>query len=90
MKYNSVLAEFFGTLAFVLSIFFSGGSPIIIGVALVIVLYLSGKSNPGHVNPAISVAMYVKGDISFEEMVHYITAQMLGGISSVYIYRLFF
>ena len=86
MNYNNLIAEFLGTLLLVLSVFVSGGNAAFIGFTLAVIIFFSGK-NPGHVNPAITVAMYYKGKLSLMELVTFITAQVLGGISSVLLFR---
>jgi len=87
MKYNNLIAEFLGTLLLLLSVFASGGNALFIGLSLALIIYFSGPSNPGHVNPAISVAMYMKGKLSLQEMVAFVVAQVLGGVSSIYLFR---
>ena len=85
-NYNNVMAEFLGTLLLVLSVFASGGNAAFIGLTLAVIIFFSGK-NPGHVNPAISLAMYFKKKINFTELLAFIGAQFLGGVTSVYLYK---
>jgi len=87
MKTNNLIAEYLGALLLVLSIFASGGNPLFVGLTLALVIFISGPTNPGHVNPAVSIAMYLKNKLSFNEMLAFIIAQVLGGISSVYLFR---
>jgi aquaporin Z len=87
MNYNNIIAEYFGTLLLVLSIFASGGNALFIGLTLSAILYVSGKNNPGNINPAVSLGMYFKGKLSLQELIGFIVAQLLGGISSVYIFK---
>ncbi len=85
----SVIAEFLGTLLLVLSVLASGGNAFVIGATLAVIVLLTGKISGGQVNPGISAAMYMKGSLSFSELIVYVTAQVLGGISSLYVYRAF-
>jgi glycerol uptake facilitator-like aquaporin len=87
VKTNSLLSEFLGTLLLVLSILASGGNAWFIGLTLAIVVLLAGKTSGGHVNPAVSVAMYFKGRLSMDELVGYVVSQLLGGITSVYLFK---
>lgn len=85
----ALASEFFGTFLLVLSVFASGGNPWVIGATLALIVVLIGKRSGAHVNPAISTAMYVKGSLSFNEYLAYVAAQVLGGVASLYAYRVF-
>ena len=82
------LAEYLGAFFFILAVFSSGGNPLIIGGALAIVVFLIGNISGSHVNPAISFAMFLKNDISFTKLIGYVIAQLLGGASAYYTYRM--
>jgi len=82
------LAEYLGAFFFILAIFSSGGNPLIIGGALALVIYLVGGISGGHVNPAVSVAMFMNNDISVTKLLGYIVAQCLGGASAYYTFRM--
>jgi glycerol uptake facilitator-like aquaporin len=82
------LAEYLGAFFFILAIFSSGGNPLIIGGALAIVIFLIGSISGGHVNPAVSLSMFLHNDISLNKLVGYIIAQCLGGASAYYTYRM--
>lgn len=82
------LAEYLGTFFFILAIFSSGGNPLIIGGALALVIFLIGSISGGHVNPAVSVSMFLNNSISMNKLLGYIVAQLLGGASAYYTYRM--
>jgi len=84
----SYLAEYVGTLFFILAIFASGGNPLIIGGALALAIFLIADHSGGHVNPAVSLAMYMNGSLKGVNLALYIVAQLLGGVSAFYLYRL--
>ena len=86
INYNNIVAEFLGTVLLVLSVFASGGNPAFIGFTLAIIIYFGGK-NPGHVNPAITLAMYFKKKINSTEFGAFISAQLLGALTSLYLYN---
>jgi len=85
----TLAAEFLGTFLLVLSVFASGGNAYVVGATLAVIIILTGKVSGGHVNPAISMAMYVKGAISFKELLGYVVSQLAGGVASLYAYRVF-
>jgi aquaporin Z len=82
------LAEYLGAFFFILAIFSSGGNPFIIGGALALVIFLIGSISGGHVNPAVSFAMLLKNDISVNKFIGYVIAQLLGGASAYYTFRM--
>jgi len=82
MLYKSVFAEYIGTLLFLLVVLI-GGKPILIAGGLLIVLLLIGSISGGHVNPAISTIMFVKGDLNLEKYILYVIAQILGGLTAL-------
>lgn len=46
--------------------------------AVMIAAYISGNISPAHLNPAVSLAFAVKGDITWATFIGYVGAQMLG------------
>ncbi len=84
----SYVAEFVGTFFFILSIFASGGNPLVIGAALALVIFLIANVSGGHVNPAVSVAMYMNGALKPSDLFSYVFSQLLGGVSAYYAYKM--
>ncbi len=80
MKTIALIAELIGTFALVLSIFVSGGSAVVIGLTLAAIVFLIGGISGGHVNPAVSAAMYYNGSLTGTELFAYMVMQILGGI----------
>jgi aquaporin Z len=81
-----LVAEFFGTFILLMSIFITGNAFVIGGTLALIVLLLGGISG-AHVNPAVSVAMLLKGAISTTEFVTYSVVQCAGAASAWYAYK---
>ena len=88
MKLVSYFAEYIGTFFFILAIFSSGGNPLIIGSALAITIFLIASISGGHVNPAVSLAMFMNGKISSVDLLMYVGAQLLGGASAYYAHKM--
>ncbi len=88
MNTLAAISEFAGTFLLLLSILATGNA-FIIGATLAVIILLIGATSGGHVNPAVSLAMYVKGALSLNELVIYVVSQALGGVAAVYAYRSF-
>jgi len=50
------------------------------GVSIVILAYTVGQISGGHANPAVSLAMAIRGDISWKEFSAYVCAQVCGAL----------
>jgi aquaporin Z len=70
-------------------VFASGGNAYVVGGTLALIILLTAKLSGAHVNPAISLAMFMKGTLSSKELMSYVLVQLLGGVSSLYAYRAF-
>jgi len=83
---NKFIAEFIGTLALVYVIL-ATGQPLAIGLALALIIMVIGGISGGHVNPAVSFAMYLGGKLSQEDLIPYIIAQISGGIVALELHK---
>jgi aquaporin Z len=85
------LTEFIGTLFFVLCIglIVTPGvqplAPLLIGSALMVVVYMGGHISGGHYNPAVTIAVYLRGKFLAGDVAPYIVAQILGGTMGAYL-----
>lgn len=84
-----LLAEFLGTFLLGLAIIASGGNAFVTGGALALIILLIGSLSGGYVNPAITLAMYLKGSLSMQELLGVSAVQLLGASASVYTYNAF-
>lgn len=79
------LTEFIGTFFLVLTACMTvlGGTPmapLAIGAALMIMVYMGGHVSGGHYNPAVSLAVLLRGKMNASDFVPYLAAQVLGSI----------
>jgi aquaporin Z len=80
-----LLAEFFGTFLLLMSIFVTGNA-LIIGLTLSFNVWVLGGISGSHVNPAVSLAMLIKGAITATEFATYTVAQLAGAAAAYYAY----
>lgn len=92
---NKLLAEFIGTLSLVL---FGCGAAVLggehvgqlgialaFGFAIVAMAYGIGPISGCHVNPAVSLGVFIAGRMNAKEMVQYWIAQVVGAIAGAFI-----
>jgi glycerol uptake facilitator-like aquaporin len=82
MRTLPLIAEFLGTFLLLVSIFVTGNF-LVIGGALAAVVFLIGGISGGHVNPAVSLAFYMKGSLSLTELLTYTAVQLAGAVSAL-------
>jgi aquaporin Z len=85
MPINKYLAEFVGTFFLVLTIgctVLAGSSgvipPLAIGSALMVMIYAAGHLSGAHFNPAVTIAVWLRGRCPASDIVPYIASQVLG------------
>jgi len=83
-----LIGEFLGTFLFVLSILVTG-SPLVIGGVLALIIWLLSKVSGGHLNPAVSLAFFLKANLSNMELAGYAGSQLAGAAASLYAYKAF-
>jgi len=79
------LTELIGTYFLVFTIGFAvtsgiAAAPIAIGCALMIMVYMGGHVSGAHYNPAVTIAVYMRGAASKSDVAPYIAAQILGSV----------
>lgn len=77
------IVEGIGTYFLVLIIGLTG-NPIAIGIGLSILVYMGGHISGAHYNPAVSLAMIIRGEISVGECLKYVLSQCIGAIAAAY------
>ncbi len=80
---RSALAELIGTFVFVFAIISAVNSgsdltPLAIGFALMVMVFATGHISGAHLNPAVSVGVWLRGAIDLAGLLTYIVAQLVG------------
>lgn len=83
---NKFIAEFIGTLVLVYTIL-ATGHPIAIGLSLALIIMVIGGVSGGHVNPAVSFAMYLGGKLSQDDLIPYVIAQLSGAVVALELHK---
>jgi glycerol uptake facilitator-like aquaporin len=86
IRMNKYLVEFLGTM-FLVYVIFATGNWLAIGAALAIAVMLGGPVSGGAFNPAVAIAQYNAGSLMKNDLIPYILAQILGGITAYYVYK---
>lgn len=81
------LTEFLGTLFLVLVILTSG-DPLAIGTILMVMVYAGGHISGAHYNPAVTLAILIRGRIKLPEAVGYMMVQVAGALTAVLLAKL--
>lgn len=83
---SKYITEFIGTFFLVATIGFAvlGGAgpmaPLAIGSALMVMIYAGGHISGAHYNPAVTLAVWIRGRCDTKDVVPYVVAQVLGGV----------
>jgi aquaporin Z len=85
-------AEFVGTFFLVLTVCCTGRSnaplaPLAIGAVLATMIFAAGHISGGHINPAVTFAVFLRGRLAARDVAPYMGAQVIGGIAAAYIAR---
>src|SRR6185295_1267450 len=89
---KNYLTEFIGTFFLVLTIGFTATTgtpmaPLAIGSALMIMVYMGGPISGAHYNPAVTLAIMMRGKLGLGEALRYWASQLLGAFAaSVVVY----
>ncbi len=84
------LTEFIGTFFLVLTVCLSvlTGAPLAglaIGASLMVMVYMGGHISGGHYNPAVSLAVLLRGKLAVQEFVLYVVAQLAGALTAAFL-----
>jgi aquaporin Z len=86
---NKYIAEFIGTFFLVLTIgcaVMAGGTgvipPLAIGSALMVMIYAGGHVSGAHFNPAVTLAVFLRGRCPAGDVLPYMVSQILAGVAA--------
>ena len=82
---KAVLIEFIGT--FFLYVILAVGTPLAIGAALALAVYVGGSISGGNFNPAVTIMMIAAKKQRIETALPYIVAQVAGGLAALALYK---
>ena len=92
MNLKKYLAEFIGTFFFVLTVGCTviapgAGSmaPLAIGSALMVMVYACGHISGAHLNPAVTLAVWLRGRCAASDVPGYIFSQLVAGILAAFV-----
>ena len=58
----------------------AAAAPIAIGATLMVMVYMGGHVSGGHYNPAVSVAVFLRGKLDAGDVLPYVAAQVVGAV----------
>ena len=84
---KNYVTEFIGTFFLVLTIGLTvvGGTefaPLAIGSSLMVMVYMGGHISGAHYNPAVTLAVYLRGKLPVAEVAPYMLAQVAGALAA--------
>ena len=82
------ITEFIGTFFLVLTVGLTG-NPLAIGAALMVMIYAGGHISGGHYNPAVTLAVLIRGRISMGDAMVYMGSQLAGGLAAALVVGIF-
>src|SRR5688572_29892354 len=89
VAFRKYVVEFIGTFFLLLTITMAVScglgyfAPIAIGCMLIVMVYAGGHISGGHYNPAVSLAVYLRGKLDGGDVLPYMVAQFTGGTLAV-------
>ncbi len=87
---RKLLVEFIGSFFLLFTVGMAVASagplaPLAIGSALMVMVFAGGHISGAHYNPAVSLAVFLRGKMASDELMAYWVAQVLGGIAAALI-----
>jgi aquaporin Z len=87
---NKYLTEFIGTFFLVLTVCLTvlgkvPLAPLAIGSSLMVMVYMGGHISGAHYNPAVSLAVLLRGKLEPGDFIAYLVAQFVGAIVAAYV-----
>jgi aquaporin Z len=88
---NKYITEFIGTFFLVFAAALASGdlAVLVIASALMIMVYAGGHISGGHYNPAVTLAVLIRGKINLNDALIYMVSQIAGAIAAAFVAGLF-
>lgn len=88
---NKYITEFIGTFFLVFAVALASGdlAVLVIASALMIMIYAGGHISGGHYNPAVTLAVLIRGRINLNDAIIYMVSQIAGAIAAALVAGLF-
>ena len=80
---SACIAEFVGTIIFFIGILSNGGNMFVVGLSLYIAANIAGGVSGGHLNPAVTFMMLVRGEIDIIRASGFIACQLMGAFCTL-------
>lgn len=87
--WGNFVLEFLGTFLLVLTILLSNNRPIVVGLAVAAIVWFGKDSSGAHINPAVSLMRFLGGKLSLNEFIGYVSSQVAGAVTSLYMFKVF-
>jgi len=89
---RTYLTEFIGTFFLVFTVCTTGASgsefaPVAIGAVLMVMVYMGGHISGAHYNPAVTLAVFLRGKLAKRDVAPYMLMQLFGAIFAAFIAR---
>lgn len=81
---RSYVMELIGTCFLVMAVGLTG-NPFAIGIILMVMIYVGGHVSGAHYNPAVSLAVYLRGKLPAKELTPYIASQIAGAFIGAFL-----
>ena len=84
---SKYVTEFIGTFFLVFTIGLtviskSDFAPLAIGASLMVMVYMGGHVSGAHYNPAVSLALLLRGELPAKDFIPYVVSQLLGALAA--------
>lgn len=81
--------EFLGTFLLVLTLLLSNNSPLAVGAAVAAIIWFAKDMSGAQINPAVSLVRFLGGKLSLREFIGYVSSQIAGAVTSLYMFKVF-
>ena len=88
---NKYITEFIGTFFLVLAAALASGDLAVLAIAssLMVMIYAGGHISGGHYNPAVTLAVLIRGRIKLNEAIIYMLSQVVGAVAAALVAGIF-